>query len=169
MRQGRHEALSNRIVDDVENDRDGVGRPLSCGSNRRAAADDEVWCRTHQLCRISLDLTQIPTRVSMLDSDIAVFGPAERLETLAKCNDPSQHFGIVLGVWMQECDAAHALALLRARRERPRGRAAQCEYQFSPSGVDCHATLPPEVVCMRNRERYHALAKERTMLLRCES
>jgi len=31
----------------------------------------------------------------MLDQDIAVLGPAERLETLAKCNDPSQHFGIV--------------------------------------------------------------------------
>ena len=61
----------------------------------------------------------------MLDSDIAVLGPAERLETLAKCNDPSQHFGIILGVWMQECDAPHALGLLRARRERPRGRAAE--------------------------------------------
>src|SRR6516165_4449860 len=132
MRQGRHEALSNRIVDDVENDRDGVGRPLSCGSNRRAAADDEVWCRTHQLCRVSLDLTQIPTRVSMLDSDIAVLGPAERLETLAKCNDPSQHFGIVLGVWMQECDAPHALALLRARRKRPRRRAAEQRDELAP-------------------------------------
>jgi len=40
----------------------------------------------------------------MLDLDIAVLGPAERLETLAKCNDPSPHFGIILGVWMQECD-----------------------------------------------------------------
>src|SRR6516165_3540526 len=141
MRQGRHEALSNRIVDDVENDRDGVGRPLSCGSNRRAAADDEVRCRTHQLCRISLDLTQIPTRVSMLDSDIAVLGPAERLETLAKCNDPSQHFGIVLGVWMQECDEPHALALLRARRKRPRCRAAEQRNEPTPSYVK-HGLLP---------------------------
>src|SRR5262249_47988735 len=33
--------------------------------------------------------------------------------------------------------------LLRAHRERPRGsRAAQCEYEFSPSDVDCHATPP---------------------------
>ena len=61
----------------------------------------------------------------MLDLDIAVLGPAERLETLAECNDASQHFGIVLGIWMQECDAPHALALLRARHERPRGRAAE--------------------------------------------
>ena len=36
-----------------------------------------------------------------------------------------------------------ALGLLRARRERPRScRAAQCEYEFSPSDVDCHATPP---------------------------
>src|SRR5262245_29486352 len=68
----------------------------------------------------------------MLDSDIAVLGPAERLETLAKCNDPSQHFGIVLGVWMQECDAPHALALLRARRERPRHSAAEQRDEVAP-------------------------------------
>jgi hypothetical protein len=33
--------------------------------------------------------------------------------------------------------------LLRARRKRPRSCcAAQCEYEFSPSDVDCHATPP---------------------------
>src|SRR5262249_39431328 len=39
-------------------------------------------------------------------------------------NDPSQHFGIVFGVWMQECDAPHPVALLRARRQRPCDRRA---------------------------------------------
>src|SRR5262245_18704997 len=68
----------------------------------------------------------------MLDLDIAVLGPAERLETLAKCNDPSQHFGIILGVWMQECDAPHALGLLRARRQRPRRRAAKQRDELAP-------------------------------------
>src|SRR5262245_23211521 len=61
----------------------------------------------------------------MLDSDIAVLGPAERLEFLAKCNDAGPHFGIILVIWMQECDAPHALWLLRSRRERPRGCAAE--------------------------------------------
>src|SRR6516165_12062499 len=75
----------------------------------------------------------------MLDSDIAVLGPAERLETLAKCNDPSQHFGIVLGVWMQECDAAHALALLRARRERPRRCAAKQRDELAPLHLCGHS------------------------------
>jgi hypothetical protein len=69
----------------------------------------------------------------MLDSDIAVLGPAERLETLAKCNDPSQHFGIILSVWMQKCDAPHAPAVLRARRQRPRRRAAEQRHELAPS------------------------------------
>ena len=51
--------------------------------------------------------------------------------------------------WLKEPDHRHR-RLLRARRERPRSCcAAQCEYEFSPSDVDCHATLPPEVVCMQ--------------------
>jgi hypothetical protein len=33
--------------------------------------------------------------------------------------------------------------LLRTRNKRPRGCcAAQCEYDVSPSDVDCHATPP---------------------------
>ena len=40
----------------------------------------------------------------------------------------------------EHADASHALALLRARRERPRGsRAAECSQQFPPSDGDCHA------------------------------
>src|SRR5262249_53427839 len=36
--------------------------------------------------------------------------------------------------------------LLRARRERPRGRrAAECDQQFPPSDGDCHPPLPCEV------------------------
>src|SRR5260221_2486911 len=90
----------------------------------------------HQLRRVSLDLTQISTGVSMLDSHIAVLSPAERLETFAKCNDPSQHFGIILIVWMQECDAPHALVLLPARRERPCCRAAEQRNGLAPSRVE---------------------------------
>src|SRR4029077_7848146 len=61
--------------------------------------------------------------------------------------------------------------LLRACGKRRRSCcAAQCEYEFSPSDVDCHATPPAGGRVHANRGgRYHALAKERTMLLRCES
>ena len=50
---------------------------------------------------------------------------------------------------VEEPNHRHRL-LLRARRQRPRRRrTAQCEYEFSPSEVDCHATFPLEVVCMQ--------------------
>ena len=80
----------------------------------------------------------------MLDLDIAVLGPAERLETLAKCNDTSQHFGIILIVWMQECDAPHALALLRPRPGRPRRRRAADERdELAPSHLLLQAQEKP--------------------------
>jgi hypothetical protein len=45
----------------------------------------------------------------------------------------------------QHANAAHALALLRARRERPsRRRAAEGSQQFPPSDGDCHTPLPRE-------------------------
>src|SRR5262249_18817234 len=41
------------------------------------------------------------------------------------------------------CADSRHLRLLRAHRGRPRScRAAECEYEFSPSDVGCHATLP---------------------------
>jgi hypothetical protein len=47
---------------------------------------------------------------------------------------------------------SHALRLLRLRRERPRRRrAAQCEHEFSPSDVNCHAT-PPAGGCVHATE-----------------
>ena len=60
----------------------------------------------------------------MLDLDIAVLRPAEGFQSLPKRDDTRQHFGVVLGVYVQERDASHALRLLRARRERPRYRPA---------------------------------------------
>jgi hypothetical protein len=47
----------------------------------------------------------------MLYSDIAVLDPTERLEPSAKRSDASPHFGIILGIRMQERDATHPLAL----------------------------------------------------------
>ena len=123
-RQAGHKTLSDRIVDDVEYDRDGAGRLFQCGGNRRPASDDEVRCRAHQFCRVGSDLAQLSTRISMLDSDIAVLGPPERLESLPKRNDAGQHFRIVLSIWMEERDATYACRLLRRRRERPRCRCA---------------------------------------------
>jgi hypothetical protein len=72
----------------------------------------------------------------MLDSDIAVLGPPERLEPLPKRNNAGQHFRIILDVWMEERDATHARGLLRVH-ERPHRRAAKRDNEFSSSEADC--------------------------------
>src|SRR6516225_2139964 len=124
LRQAGHQTLSDRIVDDIEYNRDGTSRLFQCGSDRRPASDDEVRCRTYQLLRIGSDRAQVSTGISMLASDLAVLGPPERLEPLPKRNNAGQRFRIVLDVRMEERDATHARRLLRSRRERPRGRRA---------------------------------------------
>src|SRR5215471_16594618 len=124
LRQAGHQTLSDRIVDDIEYNRDGTSRLFQCGSDRRPASDDEVRCRTYQLLRIGPDPAQVSTGISMLGSDIAVLGPPERLEPLPKRNNAGQYFRIVHDVWMEEHDATHARRLLRARCERPCGRRA---------------------------------------------
>src|SRR6516225_2272040 len=68
----------------------------------------------------------------------------------------------------EHADASHALALLRARRERPRGsRAAECSQQFPPSDGDCHA--PSRARCVNGTIPCHERAvfpfKEGRMLV----
>src|SRR5258706_1187 len=72
----------------------------------------------------------------MRDLNIAVLRPPEHLKSLPKRRDAGLYFRIVLGEWMQEHDASHALGLLRARRERPRGHRAAKERDelASPAG-----------------------------------
>src|SRR5215472_7504017 len=55
----------------------------------------------------------------------AALGPPESRKPLAKRRDTQLSFRIALGERHQHADTPHALALLRARRERPRGRAAK--------------------------------------------
>src|SRR5262245_1901367 len=56
--------------------------------------------------------------------DVAAFGPPQFLQLLAKCPKVRLNFRVACGVWHQYSDAAHLLALLRTRRERPDGRRA---------------------------------------------
>jgi hypothetical protein len=124
-RQAGDETLSDRISVTVLNT---IGMVL-VASFRAAvtgapASDDDVRCRMHQLRRVGSDSAQVCAGISMLNSNIAVLGPPERLEPLPKRSDPGQHFGIVLEGWMKERNATHARRLLRARRQRPADRRA---------------------------------------------
>jgi hypothetical protein len=89
----------------------------------------------------------------MLDSDIAVLGPPERLEPLPKRNNAGQHFRIILDVWMEERDATHARGLLRVHSERPHRRAAKRDNEFSL----CYDHIATEPNTNRGKTRKSAL------------
>jgi hypothetical protein len=60
-----------------------------------------------------------------VDPNIAALRPAERLESLAERGDKGLSFRVALGICHQHVDPPRPLRLLRARRERPRSRAAE--------------------------------------------
>src|SRR5215467_10156784 len=57
--------------------------------------------------------------------DITALYPSEPLKTLPERVKACLHVGIGFGLAYQHCNASHSLALLRARSERPRRRAAE--------------------------------------------
>src|SRR5262249_8577366 len=57
-----------------------------------------------------------------IDLNIAADGPAALLESIPERCGAELTFRIILGVEHQHADASHALALLGARRQRPRRR-----------------------------------------------
>src|SRR5262249_12313439 len=61
----------------------------------------------------------------MLDPNVAVLHPSERLKSLSERIGAGFYFWIVLGECMQEHNAPHPLRLLRVGAERPRNRAAE--------------------------------------------
>src|SRR6516165_5309108 len=69
----------------------------------------------------------------MLDPNVAVLHPSERLKSLSERIDAGFYFWIVLGECMQEHNAPHLLRLLRPRRERPCYRAAEQRDELAPS------------------------------------
>jgi hypothetical protein len=78
---------------------------------------------------------------AILDREIAALAPAELAQPP---NESVDHLALHRGgVAAQESNGGMFAALLRARHERPSRRcAAERDYEFSPSNVDCHETLP---------------------------
>jgi hypothetical protein len=77
----------------------------------------------HQLLRERshpIDVIPAPTKVH---PRVAAIDPTQVRKRLREPGDQSLHHGIVSVAHHEHADAPHAVALLRARRERPRRRA----------------------------------------------
>src|SRR5262249_28160346 len=91
-----------------------------------------------------------------VDAHVAADGPAELLQPLQKRRVAGLAVGIIRRQVHQHGDAAHALALLRARRERPRRRAAEQRDELaaphsitsSPRASSCGGTSRPSALAV---------------------
>src|SRR5262249_5370177 len=72
-------------------------------------------------------------REAIIDADIAALRPSEPFEPLPESRKTRFGVRIVLGQGHQHTDPLHALGPLRARRERPRRRAAEQRDELAPS------------------------------------
>jgi len=94
---------------------------------------DCVWRERRQLCCVSANFSGLGCGPASVNLHVAADAPAGLLETLQERPDAGLKFQIVRSRGQENADAPHPLALLRARRERPRGsRAAEQRDERAP-------------------------------------
>src|SRR5262249_23480281 len=114
-----------------KDDRDRPGLPLD-GGGRRPGCQDNVGLQADQLLRersYPIDVSAAPTKVH---PNVAAIGPTQARKRLRGSGAASFPLGIVFVGRHKHADAPHPLALLRARRERPRRRAAEERDEVAP-------------------------------------
>jgi len=81
---------------------------------------------------ISIGIARGPTN---FDPNVTADRPPGLLQTLQECRETGLPFRVVRREVHDHADAPRAIRLLRARRERPRRRAAEkCDERASPHG-----------------------------------
>src|SRR5262249_3173856 len=105
-------------------DRHGSGC-LQYSCSRAPARYNDVWCKRGQFGRCASNGARIASTPASVDLQVTALDPAETLQPRPKCCEPGLGLGIVGSSGGEHADPPHTLALLRARRERPRRRAAE--------------------------------------------
>src|SRR5262245_31539213 len=85
---------------------------------------DHLCWQPNQFSRVGAHLVEIGTGVSIIDLNVMAGHPSDRPESLTQRLKIKLCIRIVLSYAQQHADASHPLGLLRARRERQRGRRA---------------------------------------------
>src|SRR5262249_30132077 len=128
------EPIPDRIAPARENERDGVGQPpncperlgSACGHDQFHAASDQINCQCRQPVVLAF-------RPAIFDPQIAADEKASFAQSLAERGQQN----ILLKVSRSRTEITDGpwRRLLRARRERPRGRAAEQDDELSPPHV----------------------------------
>jgi hypothetical protein len=76
---------------------------------------------------------RVTRRPANIHPNVAAFHPPELLEFVSEGGDEGRSLPVALGKAHQHADPPHPFGLLRARRERPRCRAADKRYELTPT------------------------------------
>src|SRR5215831_11678018 len=133
--QALDEACADRICDIHQHDRHAAGRPLQLSCGRGATRQDNVRRERDQFRRESADAVGIARTPAVLDPHVAAVDPAQLVQSLLERGEacPDVRIVRVRSRPNEHPDAPHSLALLRARRERPRRRAAKQRDELASS------------------------------------
>src|SRR5205823_3615348 len=101
--------------------------------------DQHIGLQADQLFRECLNSACIGIAPPIINSNIAAILPAQLLKALLKCGDTRTNIGIAFGDRHQHAHAANSFRLLRARRERPRRRAAEQRDELAPLHLWAHS------------------------------
>jgi hypothetical protein len=123
--QVRNETLSDWIGHLHEDDRYGAGGPQQCGQVGTAGGKDQIGAHPRQLRRVSADKLGLGGGPAHVKAKVFPLAPSQSLECLRKCCRIRPVRWLAFRGIHEHTDAPHALALLPARRERPRCRAAE--------------------------------------------
>ena len=126
---------ANRIDDTVEYDRQGVRRLQQHFQPELAGHHDNVRWKCDQFFCVFASLRRITARPSDFNPHIVAVDPAQLMQDFQEYRDTSLLVRLACRAH-QHADPPHLLALLRARRERPRnGRTTdKCDKFRSPHG-----------------------------------
>src|SRR5262249_33271330 len=125
LREAGYQTAADRISNVRKYDWDRPGLALEGLHGRRDAREDEIRRRCDELHRINLHKLGIPARPAILKPNVATFLPPELRQSFTEGREAGSRFWIVFHRWRDDSNSTDSIVLLRARRERPRHRAAK--------------------------------------------
>src|SRR5262245_19056266 len=93
---------------------------------------DDVRCECGQLCSVFAYLSGTATSPTGINPHVLANAPTRLLQSLQECPNPGLKIRIVRGCVKEHANAPNALALLRARRNRPSSCAAEHCDELAP-------------------------------------
>src|SRR5262249_12370200 len=126
-------AGAHRVDHSHKHDRHGAGRLYRGCRGGAGSAKDDVRRECDQFFGVSTTAVEIRSAPAVIDSHVVTDGPSQLRQRLHECSDAGLCFLVVCGLGHEHADAPHPLALLPARRKRPRcRRAAEQRDELAP-------------------------------------